>query len=82
MCIRDSIEDIRSKLYVFFIPDAIKKYCMEISQYLDRIDDRRLLKVAWRYRSFGTSDVGKSREILLVKHLCGHLNVTGEENIA
>ena len=52
---------IREEPQIFCIIDKIQTHRREWLQRLDRMEDERLPKVAFRYRPFGTRDVGRSR---------------------
>ena len=54
-------EDIREELQVFSINDKIQTYRREWLRHVDRMEDGRLPKVAFRYRPFGTRAVGRPR---------------------
>ena len=51
-------EDIGNEPQIFCINGTTQRYSWNGSQRLDRMEDRRLLKVAYRFRPFEASDVG------------------------
>ena len=56
-CLRN--EDITEELQVFSTNDKIQAHCVEWLKHLDRIENGRLPYVAFRYRPFGTRDIGR-----------------------
>lgn len=42
-------DDVRNELQLFLINSRIQKHLMEWSQHVDRMKDRRLTKVIFRY---------------------------------
>lgn len=62
---RDSLHKcIGNELQVFCIDEAYRNICMGRSQRLDRMEDGTAAWIAYKYRSFSATDVGRWRDIL------------------